>query len=312
MRIRLGYVAISVCLPCTTSSTITYTNYVSSGKDDNLIDKTLKSNLDALSTLIDYNIANNIHFYRLTSKLVPLATHKEVNFNYVDTYKSLFEQIGVKIKEVNMRVDTHPDQFAVLNSTKSEVVENTYRILEYHYNILSLLGVEPVIILHVGSSEFGKKNSITRFVNNFNKLSDNIKHSIVIENDDKIYDVLDVLDLCKRIDRPFVLDYHHYRCNNTQNIDILDYLDEIFDTWDCTPKVHFSSPKSKLKKEYRSHSDYIDVFDFMEFISILKKCDRDVDVMLEAKCKDDAIFRLVRELKLYSDYKFIDETSFEV
>ena len=59
-------------------------------------------------------------------------------------------------------------------------------------------------------------------------------------------------------------------------------------------------------------SDYIDVFDFMEFISILKKCDRDVDVMLEAKCKDDAIFRLVRELKLYSDYKFIDETSFEV
>ena len=34
--------------------------------------------------------------------------------------------------------------------------------------------------------------------------------------------------------------------------------------------------------------------------------------MIEAKAKDDALFRLVRELKYKTNYKFIDETSFEI
>ena len=38
----------------------------------------------------------------------------------------------------------------------------------------------------------------------------------------------------------------------------------------------------------------------------------DVDVMIEAKAKDDALFRLVRELKYKTNYKFVDETTFEV
>ena len=32
--------------------------------------------------------------------------------------------------------------------------------------------------------------------------------------------------------------------------------------------------------------------------------------MIEAKMKDDALFRLVRELKYKTNYKFIDDTSF--
>ena len=34
--------------------------------------------------------------------------------------------------------------------------------------------------------------------------------------------------------------------------------------------------------------------------------------MLEAKGKDEALFRLVRQLKYKTNYHFIDETSFEV
>ena len=34
--------------------------------------------------------------------------------------------------------------------------------------------------------------------------------------------------------------------------------------------------------------------------------------MIEAKMKDEALFRLVRELKYKTNYKFIDETTFEV
>lgn len=34
--------------------------------------------------------------------------------------------------------------------------------------------------------------------------------------------------------------------------------------------------------------------------------------MIEAKKKDEALFRLVRELKYKTDYNFIDETTFIV
>lgn len=76
--------------------------------------------------------------------------------------------------------------------------------------------------------------------------------------------------------------------------------------------MHFSSPKSKLKKEYRSHNDYIDVKEFIKFINILKKENKDIDIMLEAKKKDEALFRLVRELKYQTNIKFLDETSFMI
>lgn len=79
-----------------------------------------------------------------------------------------------------------------------------------------------------------------------------------------------------------------------------------------TPKVHFSSPKSKLKKEIRSHSEYIDSNAFIAFLEDVKPFLSRLDIMLEVKAKDDALFRLVRELKYKTNYRFIDETTFEV
>ena len=49
-----------------------------------------------------------------------------------------------------------------------------------------------------------------------------------------------------------------------------------------------------------------------EFIEFIKKYNTDVDIMLETKMKDEALFRLVRELKYKTNYNFIDDTSFEI
>ena len=314
MKVRLGYVALSKTIDnLTTSSTITYTNY----KEKNYtVDKLLeitKNNLDNLYKLLTYNIKNNIHFYRLTSKLVPLATHNDVNFDYITPLKETYEKIGNLINKNNIRIDTHPDQFAVLNSTDKKIVDNSYEILEYHYKILDALNIkEKIIILHVGSSVLGKKTSISRFINNFSKLPTHIKNCIALENDDKIYNIIDVLEICKKLNIPMVLDYHHFICNNDSE-KLENYIKNIMDTWKTlNPKFHFSSPKSKLKKEFRSHHDYIDVDEFIKFINILKPYNKDIDIMLEAKNKDDALFRLVRQLKYKTNYKFIDETTFIV
>lgn len=312
MKVRLGYVALSKALDdVTTSSTITYTNYINKNYNTSKLLEITKNNLDSLYEIIKYNVKNNFHFYRLTSKLVPLATHDKVDFDYITPFLDKYKKIGKLINDNNIRVDTHPDQYAVLNSMDSKIVKNTVEILEYHYKIMDAIGIkDKIIILHVGSSACGKKASITRFINNFNKLPDHIKKCIAVENDDKVYNIKDVLELCHKINVPMVLDYHHFICNNEKE-DINDYLKEIIDTWDGKlPKMHFSSPKSKLKKEFRSHSDYINKECFIKFINILKKQDKDIDIMIEAKAKDDAVSRLVRCLKYETNYKFLDETTF--
>lgn len=315
MRIRLGYVAISKSLDnVTTSHALTYTNFIKSDKDVNKIYEQIDKNLLDLDKILKYNIKNNIHFYRLTSKLIPLATHKDVKFDYITRFKNKYEALSKLIKDNNIRIDLHPDQFTVLNSTKKDVLENTFNILNHQYKVLDLLGIEnKVIILHTGSSSFGKEASIKRFINNFKKLPSFLRSSLALENDDKIFNILDVLRLCKKLNIPFVLDYHHHMCNGSNEININDYYEHIFSTWKAiNPKVHFSSPKNNTKKDKRSHHDYVNVDDFINFIEEIKHYNYDIDIMIEAKEKDEALFRLIRNLKYRTNYKFIDDTTFEV
>ena len=311
MNIHLGYVSISKTLDITPSKTLTYTNFLNNN-DYNKLNNIIIENLTNLEKIIDYNIKNNIHFYRLTSKLIPLATINEINFDYINKYQEYYQKIAKKIKDNNLRIDTHPDQFCILNSTKKDIVLNSINILKYHYNILNALNIKnKIIILHIGSSVLGKQNSIKRFINNFNKLPLYLKESIALENDDKIYNIKDCLELCEKLNIPMVLDYHHHLCNNDNlNIDI--YLKRIFNTWhSLPPKIHFSSPKNNTKKDFRTHHDYIDPIEFIKFLDKIKHLNIDLDIMLECKAKDEALFKLTRQLKYYN-YTFIDETTIKL
>lgn len=312
MRIRLGYACVTETLNLKTSTNYTYTNYI---KEKNLekLDNIIKKNLKGLKEILNYNIKNNIHFYRLSSKLIPLATKDDVKFDYIDRYKNEYKEISDIINKNKIRVDFHPDQFCVLNSVKKDVVNNSIEILKYHYNILDSLKIkDKILILHIGSNVFGKENSLSRFIKNYNLLPKNIKDSIVIENDDKIFNIEDCLYLNKKLGIPIVLDYHHHICNSKE-IDLYKYIDKIFSTWKTiNPKIHFSSPKSKLKKEFRSHNDYIDSEIFIDFIERIKHLNYDIDIMIEAKKKDEAMFRLIREIKYKTNYEFIDDTTFIV
>ena len=46
----------------------------------------------------------------------------------------------------------------------------------------------------------------------------------------------------------------------------------------------------------------------MDLINKIKFTNKNFDIMIEAKEKDEALFKLIRELKYYN-YKFIDETT---
>ena len=158
----------------------------------------------------------------------------------------------------------------------------------------------------------GKDNSIKRFINNFNKLPQEIKGVIAIENDDKVFNIIDCINISKKIKCPIIFDYHHFICNNNGE-KIEDFFIDILKSWhNKTPKIHFSSPKSKLKKEFRSHNDYINSDIFISLLDLIKNYTNSIDIMIEAKRTDEAMFKLIREIKYKTNYRFIDETTFIV
>lgn len=304
MRIRFGYVAIALGLDkkVTTSSTVTFSSYSKMRNDEERLNK-LKmvtlSNLEALKKILKYNIEKDIHFYRMTSALIPLATHPEVkNWDFKKYFKKEFEEIGEIIKKSNMRVDVHPDQFNVINSNREDVVEATKRNLKHFCEIFELMKYEDYkLVLHVGGATGGKDTALERFKNNIEDFDERIRKKIILENDDKTYTMKETLELCEELKIPMVLDVHHHNCNNNGEV-IDDYLKRIFYTWtseNLPPKVHFSSPKYGIKD--RKHHEYINIEEMIKFINTAKLLEENFDIMIEAKMKDLAMFKVLSELR---------------
>lgn len=320
MKVRLGYVAISMRLgkKVTSSSSVTFKNYSKLNSKEERINKLKRvalSNLNDLEKILKYNVENNIHFYRITSALIPLVTHPEVGYwGHREIFKNDFKYLGEIINKNNMRIDTHPDEFNVLNSINPRVVANTKLNLicqtewfeDLNYN-------EGKMVLHVGGATGGKEQGIDRFINNFNEYPYEIKSRLIIENDDKTYTAKEVLKLCQILNIPMVLDIHHHNCNNNGE-KVEELLEDIFNTWNkeiLPPKIHFSSPREY--ENDRKHSDYINGVDFVALIEKAKILDRDFDVMLECKQKDEALYRLVEDIKrIKPKYKWIDQSTFTI
>ncbi len=320
MIFRLGYVAMTLSLEnCSPSGTVTYAVY-SKLKDEPArkvrLERVSKLNIDNTLRILKYNRAMDIQVYRLTSKLIPLATHSELaGWDYHIQFAEQFRQLGDYVKENNFRISAHPDHFTILNPIKPEVLQASINDLDYHVRLYEAMGLDDYkykLVLHVGGLYGNKCSSIERFKDNFVKLPDKIRKRIIIENDDKCFTAAEVLKLCQDLETPMVLDVHHHKCANNGE-KLLDLLPDIYKTWDgepFPPKVHFSSPKSE--KEFRSHADYIDFADFMEFLNITKQVNRDIDIMLEAKMKDKALLELTGRLAMEEGIVRVNKAAFQL
>ncbi|WP_369901692.1 UV DNA damage repair endonuclease UvsE [Bacillus manliponensis] len=301
MNIRFGYVSHALALwDCSPSKTMTFTRWKALEKQERKekLYKITKQNLLHTLRILHYNIAHEIPLYRLSSSIVPLATHPEVDFDYLNLFKETWKEIGQLIKKHQLRISFHPNQFTLFTSDKPHITTNAVHDMTYHYNVLHAMGLanSSYINIHVGGAYGNKEKALLRFHDNIKKLPSHIKKQMTLENDDKTYTTSETLSVCQKEKIPFVFDYHHHVANLCEEpLELL--LPSIFDTWDHTnalPKVHISSPKST--KEFRAHSDYIDISFIQPFLSIAKELGRDFDVMIESKKKDLALFQLVEEL----------------
>ena len=302
-RYRLGYACHNMNLESITAAhRITLKKLKTLSREEQLakLRIVLRKNLEALRNILEFNVVHGIKLYRIPSELVPLATHEITSdWDYFQEFANEFEEIGNYIKEHELRVTIHVTQYTFLNSNREEVASQAVRDIHYHSQLLDQIGLDQsgVVVIHVGGVYGNKEAAIDRFIDRFSILNDSAKRRIVIENDDKSFDILEVLKIARKVKVPALFDYHHYRCLD-QRGDLKEVLIQVKETWGKKRmKIHYSSPKSQ--SNYRSHSEYINSDNFMEFINSLKKMGlKDIDIMLECKAKDKALFKLQKELKI--------------
>lgn len=315
MRIRLGYVAMTLNLEDSSpSGTVSYANLSKIDNKEGRLNKLRRvaaQNLKNTWRILVYNKAIKVDVYRLTSKLIPLATHPATEgWDYINDLAQELKEVGEVIRQNDFRISAHPDHFTLINSPNKSVIEASLKDLDYHvklYEAMGLFDYKYKLVLHVGGLYKDKLSSIDRFKENFNTLPERIRKRIILENDDKSYNAVDVLSICEELKIPMVLDVHHNNCIS-DGTPLMEILPRIFDTWkedSLVPKIHFSSPKSS--KDYRSHADYINAEEFFEFLEIANKVDRDFDVMLESKKKDEALICLSKELEQLKRAKVISK-----
>lgn len=317
--VRLGYVAISMALKNASSSqTMTFTRFKKIEDREAAIrelERISLSNLHNTLRILRHSAASEIYFYRLTSRLVPLANHPELlDWNYMRPLQKQLREIGDFVKEHKMRIDFHPDHFVLLNPQKEEILINSLQTLKMHYLLLKGMGIDAThrCVMHVGGNYKDTEKSLERFIDNWMVVPQPIQKMIMLENDDTSFTLEDTLYLCEKLDIPLIFDYHHHLVHH-QNTDWEVHWDRVVQSWRHSSlpiKMHISSPKSE--KSFRHHADFIDIDMFFNFLKVIKGSIPQIDCMIEAKRKDEALFRLMAEIKDRDDVEIIDGSTFRL
>ena len=111
-------------------------------------------NLATLEEMITYTVDHGIGLLRLSSDLIPFATKPKegVDLDWKEYFESTFNRIKDKVQSTQLRISMHPGQYTVLNSMDMNVVQRAIDDLEYHSELLELLGGNQTnkIIIHIG------------------------------------------------------------------------------------------------------------------------------------------------------------------
>ncbi|KAL5533593.1 hypothetical protein ACEPAG_53 [Sanghuangporus baumii] len=249
-------------------------------------------NIRDLHTLVKWNVQNGIYFMRMSSEMFPFASHPEHGYDLSFADADL-KAVGETARELGVRLTSHPGQFTQLGSPREVVVRNAVRDLQYHCEMMDRMGLDQdsVMIIHMGGTFGDKAATLERFKENYSKLlSDNTKRRLVLENDELCYNVDDLLPICKELNIPLVFDYHHdwiYPSSRPPR-ELIPEINQLWYDKGIKPKQHLSEPRPGAVSvmEKRAHSDRVK--------ALPEGLPDDMDLMLECKDKEQAVFYLYR------------------
>ena len=263
------------------------------------LDKVLeiyKENIETTSAIVKYCKNSGIKFYRLGT-LFPFSTHKELeNFDYIKYFDNDIYELGQLIKFSNTRISIHSSPYCILNSSNPETAKRAANELKHHAKLMNVmeLPANNRTVVHTGGMDGGKDKAKQRFVENFNRLPEEIKKRVVLENDDKVFSFKDVEDIHKQTGVPVVIDIFHHRVFNPEGIKEVEALERACKTWSEgeVPEIHFSCQEPEKAKG--SHSATLNVEQFLSFLNPVAHLS--FDVMLEVKDTHQSVEKIIREL----------------
>ena len=299
--IQLGLCCINNCLRCSKppvfcSRTMILKTIAIKGVEE--IRVRAMKNLQDLKVLLEWNYNHGIFVYRMSSEMFPHLSNDKIIKYSLDFAKEILAEIGLLSRKLNQRLTFHPGQFNNLGSPREEVITKTITELEDHCHIMDLMNLDKhsVIVIHGGGTYGNKINSINRFKTNFYKLNESTRNRLVLENCEKSYSTEDCIEMCNELNIPMVHDTHHYTCYSLYHPEIPqrpaeELIPEILETWNrrgIKPKFHISE---QGPGRIGHHSDYIESIP-KYLLDIPEKYNISIDLMVEAKMKEQAIIRL--------------------
>ena len=261
-HMKIGYPCLNRSLGCKVR-----TFRLKSYSEERLVE-TAGLNLECLMDMLRFNAAQGLLFFRISSDLVPFASHPICGFDWQGYFKKKFYEIGCFIKQWGMRISMHPDQFTLLNSTDNGIFERSSRELAYHADVLDLMELDETakIQIHIGGVYGNRQEAVRRFATRYTVLESRIKRRLVIENDDRSYTLRDCLEAGSRTGIPVLLDSFHHDVNSSGE-SLQEALQGASATWkakDGLPMVDYSSQFKNRRQGV--HSMSLDPCNFRDFL----------------------------------------------
>jgi len=285
----------------------------------------LSVSLAYLRDILGYLQRQHIHFYGLSPDLAPYATHSDLPqfHNQIAECQRELSAVGEMAQANGVRLSVHPGQYVVLNAPEEGLAERARREVIHQAQLLTTmgLGLEAVVVVHVGGVYDDHSAARERFVHQVDMLPLETRRRLVVENDNGRFSVEDCLWIHRRTGLPLAFDYLHFRCHNPEGMDLIEATSSCLATWpqNVPPEVHFSSPRTATvvvvrrgkpgdlaRRQTRApspaqHADYVDPFALVDFLRAAWNSElRDFDLMLEVKAKDLALLRLREDMARFA------------
>lgn len=258
-------------------------------------------NLEDLYKMLVWNENNGIRVFRLSSELFQHKTNPKVPDYDYDFAVDHLKKIGEYAREKRHRLTFHPGQYNQLAAINPKVYKHTLEDLQYHAEVLDLMGLgkDSVMVIHGGGTFEDKKGTKKAWAENYCILPDNIQNRLVLENCEYSYSIEDCLDINHFCGVPIVFDTHHHECYKIihpeeQFLDTREYIPLILETWEASgikPKFHVSEQgNGRIGK----HSDFVETIPEY-LLEIPEKYGVEIDIMIEAKAKEQSIKHLYKK-----------------